>query len=761
MGKRIDQKEREIGRQRIWPTIAANLIILVVLTLCVLFGILFWIGNEIQERLTGARDAARQCALAVDARLAAGGRDAERYAEAIADGYYDANTSRSLYDQLLLLKSIGGYADVGVIEKSGLVTSTDSTLRGEAAADLYRDALAGAGGAHAVATESESGVVFAAPVRTSTGVSGALYAADFAGLDLGAAARALAPESSAFCILDAEDRVVSYLGGAPASFDYAKVAASGLLFPPEREPRPLDLLRAGAFPHPFSSLVSASVNVDAWFETPLTVNGWRAVGCVPLRFDRFLLRQAPALLFAALVAIGLPLFFMVRSAVLQVRSNRIVTEALLFDPITGGNNFTHFKQQAERLFKKRRHLGSTLALAVIDVNRFRAFSDVHGYAEGELLLVRIFNSLKKNLRSGELLTRFSVDQFSLLLILEPEEEPTARVERMTRGLSRLYPSERITCSAGVYVVTDRGMSVDRMNSLATVAKDNAKQAGAGSVLLFDNTMRDRLVSEQQMTASMERALKRGEFVLYLQPKYSVQDRILCGAEALVRWVSPERGFTMPGEFIELFEKNGFITRLDDYVLTAVCRLQRRWINEGRTPVPVSVNLSRRNFSDPGIVQRICAIVDGAGVPHEYIEFELTESAFFEDTHALLGTMHKLCKKGFAISMDDFGSGYSALNSLKDLPLDVVKLDRQFFTASNAERGRTVIRDTIRLVKDLGMSVVAEGIETSEQVRFLQETGCDLVQGYYFAKPMPVEEFEQLPSAFGVALKQGRGGKGER
>jgi len=231
--------------------------------------------------------------------------------------------------------------------------------------------------------------------------------------------------------------------------------------------------------------------------------------------------------------------------------------------------------------------------------------------------------------------------------------------------------------------------------------------------------------------------------VYLQPKYSPKEEELSGAEALVRWISPEEGFVPPNRFIPIFEKNGFILKLDDYMISEVARQQAQWISEGKNVVPISVNVSRAHFTKVDLAEHICRLVEQYNVPHEVIELELTESAFFEDKEVLLGTVRKLREYGFTVSMDDFGAGYSSLNSLKEIPLDVIKLDAEFFRGNDeAGKGKIIVNETIDLAKKLNMRTVAEGIETKEQVDFLAELGCDLIQGYYFAKPMPLKEFEQ-------------------
>jgi EAL domain-containing protein (putative c-di-GMP-specific phosphodiesterase class I) len=261
---------------------------------------------------------------------------------------------------------------------------------------------------------------------------------------------------------------------------------------------------------------------------------------------------------------------------------------------------------------------------------------------------------------------------------------------------------------------------------------------------------EKLVEDQKWIDSVQEhqqsALENEEFVVYYQPKYDPRTDLLRGAEALIRWQSPVFGFVPPGRIIPIFEKNGFITEIDHYMLSHVARDQRMWLDKGYKCVPVSVNVSRAHFIESDLAEQIRDLVDAAGCPHELIEIELTESAFFDDKKAMINTINRLKSYGFAVSMDDFGSGYSSLNSLKDMPLDVLKLDAEFFRGENGDgRGEIVVSEAIRLAKSLNMRTVAEGVEVREQVDFLAAQGCDMIQGYYYAKPMPKSDFENRVS----------------
>jgi EAL domain-containing protein (putative c-di-GMP-specific phosphodiesterase class I) len=331
-----------------------------------------------------------------------------------------------------------------------------------------------------------------------------------------------------------------------------------------------------------------------------------------------------------------------------------------------------------------------------------------------------------------------------MLSYHQENEVMERINDLIDRVRRIKNTRTAKLCFGVYYISERRDSVDKMSDYAKVAKNAIKGSAEGIISYFDDATKIRLLKEEEIEKTMYDALKKEEFVVYLQPKYRTLDESMYGAEALVRWVNEKGNIISPGYFIPIFEKNGFITELDNYMLRKVCEVFRRWLDSGYNPKPISVNISRIHFADPNLADNIKNIVDEYNIPHELIELELSESAFFENKHILIKTVVMMKKYGFLISMDDFGAGYSSLNSLKDIPLDVVKLDRElFYETDDLERGHTVIRNTISMAKDLNMLVVAEGIETKEQVEFLAEIGCDIIQGYYFAKPMPVAEFEDI------------------
>ncbi|MEG1028019.1 MAG: EAL domain-containing protein, partial [Oscillospiraceae bacterium] len=246
-------------------------------------------------------------------------------------------------------------------------------------------------------------------------------------------------------------------------------------------------------------------------------------------------------------------------------------------------------------------------------------------------------------------------------------------------------------------------------------------------------------------SSMGTALEKRQFQVHFQPKFDVKSNKPYGAEALVRWIDPEKGMIFPGDFIPIFERNGFISKLDFYVWDCVCQNISKWNSQGKTPMPVSVNVSRVNLYNPNLVDVFLELIKKYNIPAWQLNLEITESAYTQNTELVLQTTEKLQKNGFVVMMDDFGNGYSSLNILKNIPVDVLKIDTKFLPEKNDIRAERILASVIKMAKCIGIPVIMEGVETKEQTSFLESLDCDYIQGYYFARPMPLEEYEDLMS----------------
>ena len=382
---------------------------------------------------------------------------------------------------------------------------------------------------------------------------------------------------------------------------------------------------------------------------------------------------------------------------------------------------------------------------VVDVNRFHMINERYGKDFGDAVLRRVGERVKQQARKlGGVGCRQSSDTF---LIYAPHKDNYEDVlERLSEGLAgdgEDAPDCKINLRVGVYYEVDKSIDVERRFDRAKMAADSVRGMYDTSIGEYDHELHEKLIFSERLLNDFRTSLAEKHFAVFLQPKFDVRpDKpVLTSAEALVRWNHPELGMISPGLFIPLLEENGLIPDLDYYVWKETASYIRACKDKFGFSVPVSVNVSRAHFIEKDLAEQILRMVDEAGCPHNLIEIELTESAFFDDKKAMIETIKKLKSYGFAVSMDDFGAGYSSLNSLKDMPLDVLKLDADFFRGEDAgERGQIVVSEAIRLGKSLNMRIVAEGVEDKEQVEFLASQGCDMIQGYYYAKPMPKDDY---------------------
>lgn len=424
------------------------------------------------------------------------------------------------------------------------------------------------------------------------------------------------------------------------------------------------------------------------------------------------------------------------------RSQKRITKVLYTDMVTGGYNWLYFTKKGDKLLKKNRGKNN-YAMLTVRMEKYRSFCTCFGVKEGEELLEKLYLSLKKLSKKKEIMAHHDEADFGFLLTYIDDVDLLDRINSIEENLSKVVPNIKIYFKFGVCTADANDKDVDSLYNNAITALALLPEDSDEKIASYDIEMKKQQLWERRVEDEMDKALVTKQFKLYLQPKYSTKEEQLAGAEALVRWIHPVEGFIPPNRFIPIFEKNGFILQLDDYMIEEVAIQQSKWLNAGRSLFPISVNVSRAHFTREDLAEHICSIVDKYNVPHQYIELELTESAFFDDKYVLIDTVKKLREYGFIVSMDDFGAGYSSLNSLKELSIDVLKIDADFFRGvDSVERGMLIVSEVIDLAKKLDMKIVAEGIESREQVDFLTQQECDLIQGYYFAKPMSVDEFEE-------------------
>lgn len=433
----------------------------------------------------------------------------------------------------------------------------------------------------------------------------------------------------------------------------------------------------------------------------------------------------------------------------KVRSARRLRQVALTDELTGMGNYKAFVLRGKSLQRRGNRI-----LVSMDINNFKNFNAYYGHQAGNVVLEHTAQILRYMVREGELACRTGGDEFAMLLEWPGSLEAAyARLEPLETELATLANPEgqqrlKLTYSFGVYRLPSVGISLQAALDCAGEARKAAKEVYKTTMGVYDAAMDKRITEERIFEEEMMGAHARGEFVVRLQPKCDLGTGDLVGAEALVRWEHPQRGEIMPAAFINLFERNGFIARLDMFVLDCVCAMLRRWIDECRPLLPISVNMSRLHVLDANFVGSVKKVIGHHGIPPQLLELEVTESAFLENTDLLLHIMDELREFGVSFSMDDFGTGYSSLNMLKSIPVSVLKLDKAFLSSLSdaSTRGRDIVRHVVSMAQSLNMDVVCEGVETAAQVDFLRGIGCHVGQGFFYARPMSIMAFEHM--AFG-------------
>lgn len=425
--------------------------------------------------------------------------------------------------------------------------------------------------------------------------------------------------------------------------------------------------------------------------------------------------------------------------------NQIENIAYL-DNITNGINQTKFSMLVKPLISESPD--NTYMMIAINIKEFKLINDCFGSDKGNMTLKHIYNVLSKNItKNEEFVCRHDADLFYLFIKNRPVLEVLELLYKIEADINYFNEGREnpyfLRISAGIYTIENRNEDLITIQDYANTARKSFNKSHQSDFSFYSDIERKRLISEKEISNLMEKALEDKDFFICLQPKIDIKSGKISGAESLVRWRNSEKGIIYPSDFIPLFEKSGFICKLDLYILEETCKLISKWIKEGKEVLRISVNVSRQYLNDKSFLEKYELICNKYDVPTYLIDLELTESIFLENPEAI-DVINDIHSKGFKCSIDDFGFGYSSLGILKDFKVDIIKLDRSFFVSrNNIDRGKVVIESIIELGKRLGMKVIAEGIEELEQVEFLKSIGCDYVQGYVFSKPLLISEFEEF------------------
>lgn len=424
---------------------------------------------------------------------------------------------------------------------------------------------------------------------------------------------------------------------------------------------------------------------------------------------------------------------------------------LYFDQTTQFLNFEGFKVHAAKLLNE--NPDRKYALWYSDLKKFKYINDVYGYETGDRFLKYWADCIRQTLNPYETFGRISGDKFIVLRSYEESGELQERFRQITEKLNDFAGEYRrfhveFACGAYLMETPEDRLSLNEMLDRANIAEKSVKGLPGSHMAVYDEKMRSRVVQELAMEASLGEALQKEEFEMFLQPQISLKKSDMLRAEALVRWRRADGTFISPADFIGLFERDGNIYRLDYYMLEHACQFLEQWIERQRAPLCISVNVSRTTMLQPDFMENYQRLKKQYEIPDGYLELEFTEGVIVENHDIFREIVRGLQEQGFSCAMDDFGAEQSSLNILKDIPVDVLKLDRRFFERGEYEdRGRAVVSCILKLAETLKMETVAEGVEDRELVDMLREMGCDFIQGYVYAKPMPAGDYRAFIERF--------------
>ncbi len=482
---------------------------------------------------------------------------------------------------------------------------------------------------------------------------------------------------------------------------------------------------------------------------PLDFNGWSLMVVAP----EVVVSKDAAVIIESVntynyIVIGCAVLLIAFIVFLLRQSIKDVEKAAYYDELTGIPNTTKIKIDVAAMIRKNPDVDYTIVK--FDVVNFKAINEIFNYEAGNKVIKCIADVGKRAVVKDFMQARVGTDEFILFArseFLDTLEETRHQYEGQFFGMVKEMGSYQFEFRYGRYKIPKTEEEINDIFDKVALAHSFAKTENE-IICDYDDAYKEHIIKTTEIKNKMYRALENNEYKVFLQPKYSLDNNTVVGAEALVRWIEPDGKMIFPNDFIPVFENNGFIVELDMHMLKGVCKVIKDWKDSGLPCVPVSVNFSRLHLQNPEFVLEIGKLADSYGIERKYIEVELTETTIIDNEKALQTVLEALHDGGFSLSMDDFGSGYSSLGLLKDLNVDIIKMDRSFFSDNEGlDRGKLVVQSMVEMAKRLNITTVAEGVETKEQADFLKSIDCEIAQGYFFARPIPAENFKY--ECFGV------------
>jgi diguanylate cyclase (GGDEF)-like protein/PAS domain S-box-containing protein len=433
----------------------------------------------------------------------------------------------------------------------------------------------------------------------------------------------------------------------------------------------------------------------------------------------------------------------------RIKMEEKISKLAYFDDLTGLFNKKSFTEYVDKKISENLRNELSLAIMYVDLDSFKLVNDTLGYQLGDKIIIQAAQRLTENLRISDTTARVGADEFLVLLQNNPDEDTIHIIaEKVNEAFRREFLIEgndvHITASIGVAVYPLDGNDADTLIKNANIAMHRAKEKGKNKYEICNPTMKENLIETMMLTNQLYRAVADNEFELYYQPQVDTCNGNIVGFESLIRWQHPELGIVPPNRFIPIAEKTGLIIQIGEWVIEQACKQMKIWQDSNIVLAPISVNLSAKQFVDYDLIGKVSEVINSTGIEPKYLEFEITESVLMEDIVSISHTLKELSKLGVRIAIDDFGTKYSSLNYLKQLPINKLKIDMSFVQGINVNHKDEIIINTIiALAKKLKMSVLAEGVESFRQMNFLKKADCHIVQGYYLYRPMPPTKIENL------------------
>lgn len=483
-----------------------------------------------------------------------------------------------------------------------------------------------------------------------------------------------------------------------------------------------------------------------FYYAPLNVNDWYLVTCVPTKTLNTKMLNTLTSTFILACTIVLITGAILMTLIRNLRKSKTMLENIVYtSEVTGQMSYQKFKEDCVTILKS--NSDSQFYLITFDIEKFKYINDMFGYDEGDRLICFIDSILRKNCRQHEITAHVIADEFVLLTQKNSRKELCTLLDQLLEQFETyVRPTNsyyNIKVAIGVYEITPNEFNIDAMRDRAGIPMKQVKKNNTKSYAFYDENSRKEILFERELENKMHDALLNHDFIVYYQPKYDTINQTLCGGEALVRWQCKDGTLLSPYSFIPLFEENGFIVQLDEYVFKQVCLDIKEWIDKGYSIVPISCNLSRKNIAITNLADTYEAVINEVGINPTYVSLELTESAFIENDALIKNFVDKLNNKNFKVIMDDFGVGFSSIGLLKDINVHTLKLDRSFvIDITENIKTRNIVETIIKLMKQWNVRVNAEGVETIEQLTCLTQLNCDEIQGYYYSKPVDKQNFEK-------------------